>query len=182
MILVTYASRYGGTKQIANYLAKVLELEGLKTQLKQVDDVVSIAPYEHLVVGSGLYLGQWLEDAAEFLDSFSMNLGEKNVWLFSSGPSEELGLLKNSIIPPHIELLLKRFPVKDVAFFNTQISTKQLSFDDYLLLQGMQSLSADASSWQRIKNWGLSIATNLKPALVTGDIVPPSLLGVNPRN
>ncbi len=158
MILVTYASRYGGTKQIATYLAKVLELEGYKTQLKHVDDVVSISLYDFLVVGSGLYLGQWLEDAAEFLDSFSMNLGEKPVWLFSAGPSEELSQLKDSPVPSNLQPLLSYFSIKDAALFNTQVNAKELSFDDYLLLQRMQSLSLDASSWQKVKTWGLSIA------------------------
>lgn len=173
MILVTYASRYGGTKQIAAYLAKVLELEGHKTQLRHVDDVVSISPYESLVVGSGLYLGQWLDDATEFLDSFSMDLGKKMLWLFSSGPKEELKLIQETHIPGNLEPLLAHFSVQNAALFDTQTSTKQLSFDDYLLLQSMQPVSADAGNWHKIKAWGRSIAGEIDKPLL-----PESLLTV----
>lgn len=161
MILISYASRYGSTQKIASYLAKTLERETGKTQLQAIDDVVSIKAFDTLIIGSGLYLGKWLDEATEFLDSFKTQLSEKQVWLFSTGSPEEALTLKGSSYPENLKRPLGYFEPMDIATFSTKIDARQFNLEDYLLLQRMQVLEADNHNWQNIKLWGQSIAAKL---------------------
>ena len=46
--------------------------------------------YDAAVLGSGVYLGHWLESACLLVDSHAEALSRIPVWLFSSGPIGDL--------------------------------------------------------------------------------------------
>lgn len=58
-VLVTYASRHGATKGIAERIAQTLDRTGLEVTLLPVEDAEPIAEYDAFVIGSGAYLGGW---------------------------------------------------------------------------------------------------------------------------
>src|SRR3954449_8839298 len=85
-VLVAVASKHGSTREIAEAIAGELRSMGIDADLRGVGDVESIAGYDALILGSALYMGNWLADAKDFANRFAGCLGTRPVWVFSSGP------------------------------------------------------------------------------------------------
>ncbi|WP_340384279.1 flavodoxin domain-containing protein [Streptomyces sp. SS7] len=85
-VLVTYGTTNGSTAEIAEAVADVLRKGGLSVEARPARDVASVAPYDAVVVGGGLYAGRWHKDARRFVRRHRRTLAGRPVWLFSSGP------------------------------------------------------------------------------------------------
>ena len=85
-ILVAYASKYGATRGIAERIADKLRQMGKDVDLRPAGAVDDVGADEAIVIGSAVYSGSWLPEAAEFVRSHSATLAVRPVWLFSSGP------------------------------------------------------------------------------------------------
>ena len=122
-ILVTYASKYGATQEIAEKIADVLRTAGLPVDIFPVNTVRDITAYQAVILGSGVYIGQWNNEAAAFFRANEKNLANRPVWLFSSGPRGETrcwwtgGVYLPPCSPSPID------PPRDIAVF-TVLSTR----------------------------------------------------------
>ncbi|WP_133913091.1 flavodoxin domain-containing protein [Streptomyces sp. NBC_00582] len=85
-VLVTYGTTNGSTAEIAEAVAAVLRKDGLSAEARPAPDVASVASYDAVVVGGGLYAGRWHKDARRFVRRHGRTLAGRPVWLFSSGP------------------------------------------------------------------------------------------------
>ncbi|WP_019072580.1 flavodoxin domain-containing protein [Streptomyces hokutonensis] len=85
-VLVTYGTTNGSTAGIAEAVAEVLRKAGFTIDVLPAGSVLSVMPYDAVVIGSGLYAGRWHRDARRFLNRHGRQLAERPVWLFSSGP------------------------------------------------------------------------------------------------
>jgi menaquinone-dependent protoporphyrinogen oxidase len=85
-VLIVYASRHGGTAGIAERIAEVIESEGAEVVVVDAAGRPKTGDFDAYVIGSGVYIGSWLKEATEFLESNQSTLATKPVWLFSSGP------------------------------------------------------------------------------------------------
>lgn len=84
-VLVTYASQYGATQEIAEKIGAVLRQAGLQADVISVDRVRDLTPYLAVILGSSVYIGQWNKKAAEFLKANEKSLSDRRVWLFPAG-------------------------------------------------------------------------------------------------
>ena len=85
-VLVTYASKYGATAEIAEKIGEVLGQAGLHTDVQPVEEVSDLTPYKAVILGSAVYIGRWRRSAVKFLEANENLLAERMVWFFSSGP------------------------------------------------------------------------------------------------
>ena len=85
--LVAYGSKYGSTAGIAEAIGSALQNVGLVTQVESAKDVDSLAGYDLVIVGAGVYTGRWNGDAVAFLKRFEVDLRARPTWFFSSGPT-----------------------------------------------------------------------------------------------
>jgi menaquinone-dependent protoporphyrinogen oxidase len=85
-VLVTAASKHGATREIAETIARVLDEHGVPADLVDVGEVSDVGRYDAVVLGSAVYMGQWLKQAHSFVDAHAGELAERPTWLFSSGP------------------------------------------------------------------------------------------------
>jgi menaquinone-dependent protoporphyrinogen oxidase len=85
-VLITYGSRHGATKGIAEFIGEVLRAEGLDAVVEPADGVHTVTDVDAFIVGSAIYMGSWLKEPIEFLELHRQLLATKPVWLFSSGP------------------------------------------------------------------------------------------------
>ncbi|MDP8930230.1 MAG: flavodoxin domain-containing protein, partial [Actinomycetota bacterium] len=83
-ILVTYASKYGATKGIAERIARTLDAAGHRTTVRPIGG--DLGGYDAYVIGSAVYLGKWLPEARKVVRREAATLAGKPVWLLSSGP------------------------------------------------------------------------------------------------
>jgi menaquinone-dependent protoporphyrinogen oxidase len=85
-ILVTYASRHGSTRAIADRIATTLRACSLDATVLPIDQVRDVDGYDGYVIGSAVYAMRWLGEARSFVRHHRAILRRHPVWLFSSGP------------------------------------------------------------------------------------------------
>jgi len=98
-VLVIHASRHGGTKGIAERIGEVLRNEGIEAAVVGASDANWVVGIDAFVVGSGVYMGQWLSEGIEVLRQNQMTLSRHPVWLFSSGPLRGSATAKAGVDP-----------------------------------------------------------------------------------
>jgi len=85
-VLVAYASKYGSTKGIAEFIGEKLRARGMEADVLEVGAVGNAGAYDAFVIGSALYMFHWLKEAKQFVLRNRALLASRPVWLFSSGP------------------------------------------------------------------------------------------------
>jgi menaquinone-dependent protoporphyrinogen oxidase len=85
-VLVVYGSRHGGTRGIAERIGETLRTEGLDASVASADAVGDIQDVDAYVIGSGVYMGNWLKEPIAFIRYHQGALAGRPVWFFSSGP------------------------------------------------------------------------------------------------
>jgi len=97
-VLVTYASKHGSTREIAERIAAHLEQHGVTVDLRPTNQVNGLDGFDAVVIGSAVYIGRWMKEATELVERLRPALAGSRVWLFSSGPlGDQLG-----VDPPQI--------------------------------------------------------------------------------
>ena len=84
-ILVTAASKHGATDEVADAIAKRIEAAGFTVDRVAPADVTTVEPYDAVIVGSAVYILQWMPEAHDFMERFKDDLRDKPVWAFSVG-------------------------------------------------------------------------------------------------
>jgi len=82
-ILITYASRTGSTKGVAEVIAKTLTETGVSVDLLPMTDVKDLTAYRAVVAGSAIQNRQWLPEAMQFLQNHHSTLAQKRVATFT---------------------------------------------------------------------------------------------------
>ena len=169
-ILVTYSSTYGATAEIAQKIGEVLRQASLNADVLPVKDVRDLAPYQAVVLGSGVYVGKWNKEAEAFLKANQEALAERPVWLFSSGPTGEgdpVTLVKGQRIPAALQPVADRIQPRDVAVFHGYINQGKVNFLAKWVIKNMvKAPFGDYRDWDMIARWAGGIAAALRePAL-----------------
>ena len=82
-VLVTYASRAGSTKEVAEAIGKTLSEGGMKVDVTSMDKVTDLSAYDAVVAGSAIRGSKWLPEAVEFIQRHRSALGEKRLAMFT---------------------------------------------------------------------------------------------------
>lgn len=167
-ILVTFASKYGATKEIAEKIGEVLRQEGMPAEVLPVDHVRDLTPYMAVILGSAVYIGKWQKEAVEFLQAHAETLAGHPVWLFSSGPTGEgdpVKLLEGWRLPTNIQPVADRIQPRDIAVFHGNINLEKVNFiEKWAVKSVVKKPSGDFRDWNMIVAWAISIAVALKNA------------------
>jgi menaquinone-dependent protoporphyrinogen oxidase len=164
-VLVTFATKHGATGEIAERIGQVLQEAGLYVEVKPVDKVSDLEEYKAVVLGSAVYAGMWLKDAAAFLEANEKKLAERPVWLFSSGPTGEgdpVELMKGWKFPEAQQPIADRIGPRDIAFFHGEIDLKDLNLAEKLIVKGVKAPTGDFRDWEAITTWAVAIGETLK--------------------
>lgn len=163
-VLVTYATKYGATAEIAEKVGEVLGQEGLRAEVLPTDRVGDLTTYTAVVLGSAVYVGQWRKEAATFLETNEQKLADRPVWLFSSGPTGEgdpLQLTKGWRLPEALQPIADRIQVRDIAVFHGALDMQKLSIFEKLVIKLIRAPVGDFRDWDAIAAWAAAIADAL---------------------
>lgn len=187
-VQVIYGSRHGGTRGIAERIGEVLAAEGLEVTVAAADRASNIDKTDAFVVGSGVYMGSWLNEPLEFLARNQATLVTRPLWLFSSGPLRGSTLekpdedpLENALGPlegpgsggrKRVAALSEVTKPRDHrVFFGTFDPADPPKAMSERLVRMMPAAkevlpSGDFREWDKIEAWAREIAASLKPAVV----------------
>jgi menaquinone-dependent protoporphyrinogen oxidase len=166
-VLVAYASKHGATAEIAEKIGQVLRQAGLKADVLPADRVKDLTPYAAIILGSAVYVGQWQGKAAKFLQANEKTLGERPVWLFSSGPSgsgNPLGLVKGWRLPNSLQPVADRIRPRDIAVFHGNVDAKKMTLIEKKMIETVKVPFGDFRDWDAITAWTAGIAEALNKA------------------
>jgi menaquinone-dependent protoporphyrinogen oxidase len=160
-VLVTAATKYGATGEIARAIGDVLAEHGLDTTVSPPEEVGSIDGYDAVVLGSAVYAGHWLEPARELVDRSGDALAAMPVWLFSSGPVGDPP--KPEEDPVDVAGVLAATKARDHRVFAGKLVRRQLSFGEKAIAVALRVPEGDFRDWTEIRGWAAGIADALRP-------------------
>jgi len=163
-VLVTYATKYGATAEIAEKIGQELRQAGLRTDVLPADRVSDLTPYKAVVLGSAVYIGQWQKKAATFLQANEKALAERPVWLFSSGPTGEgdpVQLMKGWRFPKALQPIADRIHARDMALFHGAVDPKKMNLIEKWMIKNVKAPLGDFRDWNAISAWASAIADAL---------------------
>jgi len=161
--LVAVASKHGSTHEIAAAIAEELRAAGIAADLTEMDGLTGIAGYDAVVLGSGIYMGNWLAEARRFIETHAAELAAVPVWLFSSGP---LGAddPKPHGEPAGVPPLVEATHARGHQVFVGKLDPHYLSLAERLIAKAVHAPSGDFRDWDVIRAWARDIAASLAAA------------------
>jgi len=159
-VLVAAASRHGATNEIAAAIGRVLREHGVEADVEKVEDVESLERYDAVVLGSAVYVGQWLEPARTFVDAHGEELAARRTWLFSSGPIGD---------PPKpepeesvkLDAIVERTSPEGTRVFGGKIDRKHLGLAERAVMRAVRAREGDYRDWRAIRGYAKEIADTL---------------------
>jgi menaquinone-dependent protoporphyrinogen oxidase len=85
-ILIVYATTYGSTQEVAQFVANPLRDGGFQTDVQPAKKVKDISGYRAVILGAPLYMFHWHADARHFLARHHSNLVSLPTAIFALGP------------------------------------------------------------------------------------------------
>jgi menaquinone-dependent protoporphyrinogen oxidase len=159
-VLVSAASRHGATAEIARAIADVLAREGIEADVRRPEEVATVAPYDGVVLGSGVYAGRWLEPARQLIERESAALATRPVWLFSSGPVGDPA--KPAAEPVDLDALRGSAHAVDHRVFPGKLDRQQLGFGERAIVLAVHAAEGDFRPWEAVTDWASSIARTMR--------------------
>lgn len=159
-VLVCAATKYGATGEIADVVADVLAEKGLEVTVIPPGQAGAIEQLDAVVLGSALYMGQWMKPARELVDRSAAALAARPVWLFSSGPVGEPA--KPAENPVDVSKILRSTKARDHRIFTGRLVRKHLTFPDRAMASAIRAAEGDFRNWAEIRAWAAGIASALQ--------------------
>ena len=159
-ILVTAASKHGATDEVADAIAKRIEASGITVDRLAPADVTSVADYDAVVVGSAVYILQWMPEAHDFMERFKDELPAGRVWAFSVGMN---GVPKHSRQDgSRVGPLLTHVKCRDLHTFAGRYKPSLLSLRERSVARLAGVVEGDFRDWDAINAWADGIAAQLR--------------------
>ena len=163
-VLVAYGTKYGATAEIAERIGEVLNGTALECDVRSADSVNDISAYSAVVLGSGVYIGRWRKEAVGFLKAHEAELGQRPVWLFSSGPTGEgdpVELVQGWLFPSSLQPAIDHIQPRDIAVFHGALDVSKLNFLEKWVLNRIKTPVGDFRDWDAINAWAAEIGMAL---------------------
>lgn len=167
-ILVAYASRNGATSEIANAIARRLTAEGADVTLAEAGTVRDLGGYDAVVLGSAVYMKRWRGEARRLLRRLGRELGDRPLWIFSSGPVGDARRDPSWCEPAAVLAAARKLNLQSHVVFGGRVPIEPRNFVERAMLRDTPPESADLRDWDAIADWARTIAetvTKHRPAV-----------------
>ena len=78
--LIVYGTRYGAAASTSEEIANTLRQNGMEVEVVNAKEqkIKNIAPYDFVIVGSGIQMHKWTSEPEDFLKKFQKELTKKS--------------------------------------------------------------------------------------------------------
>lgn len=153
-ILVASSSRHGATHELAHMLATTIAEQGVAVEVRRMEDVDTVFPYDGLVLGSAVYLGRWTPEARAFVEEHAGGIVTRPTWLFSSGPIGEYAGAE----PFDAEKLLRVTRAREHHLFGGRLEQSALGLRERVFTRLLHVPDGDYREWAAAAAWATAIA------------------------
>ncbi len=167
-VLVAVASRHGATYEIGERIADRLADQGVDARVEHLQEGCELDGYDAYVLGSSVYLGKWQKEARRFLDAHAVELRDRPVWLFSSGPLSEGG--GEAMSPDDVQHLVTEVKAGDHRSFPGRLDPAELRPGERIVAAMVHAPAGDFRDWDAIDSWADDIADFLDLMAIDGQI------------
>lgn len=161
-ILVTYASRFGSTAEVAAAVAAELTEAGLDVDTVPAGPQIQVAKYDAVVVGAPAYGRKWLPDASVFVVGNRDRLSQLPVALFTVGTlgvkNPKSALREHEAIIASLRDLAPGLDPVSTALFHGSFSRKNLPLFLRILDWMAGTPQGDHRNWEAIRSWAKRVA------------------------
>lgn len=164
-VLVTAASKHGGTAEIAAWIGEELGRHGVHAVVREPGDVVSLDGYDAVVLGSAVYVGKWMEPATHLVKRLQKQFRDRPVFLFSSGPAGDPP--KPDKDPGDVEAMRELSQALDHRLFAGRIARSQLGFGERAVMTALRVPDGDYRPRTEVESWARGIAERLTSTVAT---------------
>lgn len=154
-VLVSAASKYGATGEIARAVTGVLSERGFDVAVILPEEVGAREEFDAVVLGSAVYMGQWMKSAGELVNRSGAALAARPAWLFSRGPVEPPKPAEN---PVDVSAILTTTKARDHRVLAGRLAKKHLSFPERAMALALRAQEGDFRNWTEIRGWAAGIA------------------------
>lgn len=155
-ILVTYATKYGSTREVAEKIGDVLISKGMDVDVASVTDVSNVSSYDAAVIGAPVMKFRFLPAAKRFVKRNKQALARIPVAFFSLGfrmmedsPENRDWMMRK------LKAVTKHVAPVDVGLFGGRYKKPKKGFS-FPFPEG------DWRDWDKITAWAEELADKLK--------------------
>ncbi len=115
--LIVYGTRYGAAASTSEEIAKTLRQEGIVVEVVNAKEqkIKDTAPFDLVIVGSGIQIDRWTGEPEDFLKKFQKQLANKKLALFVC-----CGSATNKDKPEAAERARRKYLEEKAAKYNLQ--------------------------------------------------------------
>lgn len=161
-VLVAYASRTGFTSGVAEIIGKALSENNMQVEVRQAKDVSDISMYQAVVLGSAIYMGQWMPEASKFLEK---NLDALNkiptAYFLSCATLQQDTEEKRKEVAAYLEPQRTKLKPISEGLFAGGMNYKKLSLIFSMIAKGIKVPEGDWRNESAIRTWAQELAPRL---------------------
>lgn len=136
----------------------MLSTEELTAEARSARAVASVASYDAVVVGGGLYAGRWQQDARRFVRRHRRALADRPLWFFSSGPLDASASERDIPPAPGVKAM-DRLDVRKHVTFGGCLEQGTKGWLARMLLRNGKG--GECQDFTAIEEWAARVATEL---------------------
>jgi menaquinone-dependent protoporphyrinogen oxidase len=154
-ILVTYASRYNSTGEVAQAIADQLTARGEIVDLIPVKKVERLEGYKAVVLGSAIRMGSWLPEAVSFVKGHQTELAKlKTAYFTVCLTLSEDNPQNRATATAYLDPVRAIYKADEEAYFGGKTDPKVMTFFDRTIMKMIKAQAGDFRKWDVIRSWG----------------------------
>lgn len=156
-ILVAFSSRHGATDELAHMIGSTIAESGPVVDVRRMEDIGTVLPYDALVLGSAVYMGRWTSEACRFVELHADGIATRPTWLFSSGPIGD----STGAEPFDAAALVRETGARDHHLFGGRLVKRTLGLRERAFARLLRVEDGDYREWATAAAWATAIARTM---------------------
>lgn len=158
-LLIGYASRYRATEGIAREIGRILVDSGHDVDVLPLEQARP-GEYDAYIIGSAVYMGNWLKAAREFVDRHAAELRACPTWLFSSGPIGDPAKPEGD--PQGLPPILEKVAPREHRLFAGRLDWARLNLAEKAIVTMLKAPQGDYRNLADVRVWAAEIGEALR--------------------